>query len=55
MSASCADVSVVSGEGSETPKVVTEEGTPEEVDESVAGVKVCVTEYRFNDRRQGHA
>jgi len=43
VSASCADVSVVSGEGSEIPKVVTEEGTPEEVDESVAGVEVCVT------------
>jgi len=48
MSASCADVSVVSGEGSETPKVVTEGGTPEEVDESVADVKVCVTECDVN-------
>ena len=40
---SCCDASVVTGERSEIPKVVTEEGTPEEVNESVAGVEVCVT------------
>ena len=28
MNASCADVSIVSGDGSKTPKVVTKEGTP---------------------------
>ena len=41
MSASCADVSVVSDEGYETPKVDTEEGIPEEVDKSVTGAKFC--------------
>ena len=40
---SCCDASVVSGEGSETPKVVTGEDTPEEVDKSVVGVEVCTT------------
>ena len=43
VSASCADVSVVSGELFGIPKVVKEEGTPEEVDESVAGVEFCET------------
>ena len=39
----CYDASVVSGDGSETPKVVTGEDTPEEVDKSVVGVEVCTT------------
>ena len=43
VSASCADVSVVSGEGSEIPMVGTEEGTLEEVDELVASVEFCET------------
>ena len=49
VSASCADVSVVSDEGYETPKVDTEKGIPEEVDKSVTGAEFCESGNDVNE------